>query len=215
MLVLGIIFAVIVFLAFLRFGVTAEYGANGVMVKARVGLLSIRIFPQKEKAARAKKIKKIKKVKKKTLPERPGGLRELLDMLPAIKNALGRLRRKLLVKELTIRFVAAGSDAAKTAMTFGAANAAYGVIAPALDNVFRIKRRNLSALADFSAAEQRVYVKAAISIAVWETIYIFCALVPLLLKKATVRKDGQSDGKTSDKRTNGNDNAESQGDDRR
>ena len=215
MLVLGIIFAVIVFLAFLRLGVTAEYGSDGVLVKARVGLLSIRVFPQKAKAIEAKKIKKIKKIKKKTLPQKPGGLSEFLEMLPAVKNALDRLRRRLLVKDLTIHFVAAGNDAAKTAMTFGAANAAYSVITPVLDNVFRIKRRNLSASADFNAAEQQVYVKAAISIAVWETIYIFCALVPVLVKKATVRKDGHSDGKTSDKRVNGNDNAESKGDDRR
>ena len=187
MIASAVVLAVIVFLALLRFGISVEYGADGVFVTARAGPIPIRIFPRKAKLEKAKK-KKIKKAKKKKIvheQKKPGGLKGFLDILSTVKNTLGRLRRRLLIRDLTIRFTAANNDPSKTAMTYGAANAAFGVILPALEKVFRIKRRDLRAYANFYDAAPSIYVKASVSLAVWEAVYIALALLPLIRKRVS------------------------------
>ena len=210
MIALAVILAVIIVIALLRFGVYAEYSEDGIIVKARVGPVSALVFPQKAKRKKAEERKKAKKMKKskkakESEDKAPGGLRGFLDFMPPVQNALGRVRRRLLIKNLTIRFVSANEDPAKAAMAFGMANAASGAVMPALEKVFRIKRRDLRFSADFEAVQPRIYIKAVISIALWEAVYIALALLPVLFKMAkkttgkTVRKDGQKDGETSDK----------------
>jgi len=210
MITLAIVLAILVLFALLRFGVSAEYSADGFAVAARVGPISVSLFPRKEKPGKAKKKAPKKPKKKKKAKEKPkkaqaGGLDALLAMIPPIKNALGRIKRRLLIKKLTVYYTSGGSDPAMTGLYSGAANATFGALAPILDNNFRVKRRDLRAQADFITGEQAVYVNAAISLAVWEAVYIALALLPILLgglkkKKATTeRKEDIEDGKAPDK----------------
>ena len=189
MIVLGIVLAVIILLALLRFGVSVEYGADGFFAWARVGLFSFRVYPQKvtpkktEKKKAIKKEKKRKKKEKKAVEGKPGGYKQFTDMLQAAKGTLRRLRRRLLIKKLTIHFVSANEDPSKAAMMFGAANAAYGAVVPILESAFKIKRRDLRASVDFGTTKPKIYVRAIISLAVWEAIYIAFALLPMLSVK--------------------------------
>ena len=215
MIALGIVLAVIILFALLRFGASVVYNADGFAVSARVGFLSLRIYPREEKprkaakkaAKRAKKLDKKKEKKKKKPDEeitdgekKPGKLKDYLEMLPAIKKVLGRLRRRLLIKTLIVHLIIAGDDPSKTAMIFGAANAGIGVMVPALEKFFRIRRRDFRTSADFDRAEPYIYIKAAISLAVWEAIYIVFAIIPVLVKgKAT--QNTSIDGK--DEKKNG------------
>ena len=212
----AIIIAVIILFALLRFGVAAEYSADGFTLTAHAGPLIIRLLPGRErpgaaerkarrKARKMKKSAASKKKKEKRKVEMPGGLKAYLDMLPPIKNALGRIRRKLLIKKLTIHYTAAGGDSAATAMMFGAANAVFGTTAPLLENNFRVKRRDLRVCADFQTQEQKIYLHAAVSIAVWESVYIVLALFPILMslmKRKPVnidRKEETQNGQAPDK----------------
>ncbi|MDR0489892.1 MAG: DUF2953 domain-containing protein [Oscillospiraceae bacterium] len=194
MIVLGVIVFILLFIALLRFGVTVEYGDGGFIVKARVGILSLRIFPRKISPKRAekkagkkakrkaeRKEKKAKKKREKKSGEKsPGGLEVFNAALPAAKTLLGRLRRRILIKRLVFWYTSAGSDPVKTAMSFGAANAAFCAITPLIENNFRVRRRDLRVTADFDAAEPGIYLNAAISLAVWEAFYIFFAMLPVL-----------------------------------
>ena len=206
MITLAIILAVIIIIALLRFGVRVEYSRDGITAFASAGPVTLKVFPRKPKPAKtdgdkAKK-KALKKAKKKarkkarkeekalkrknrkpTEEKKAGGLEYFFVILSSAKTTLGRLRRRLLIKKLTIRFVAGNEDAFKTAMAFGAADAAIGAITPVLENNFRIKRRDLSVSADFTSEKPVIYVNAAISLAVWEALYIAVALLPLLTKK--------------------------------
>ena len=212
MITAAIIIAIFVLIALLRFGVDAEYSADGPVVKAKAGPFSILLFPRKPKPDKAgkeerRKAKKKKKKKKKEKPKKkkPGGLQMLLDMLPPVRKALSRIRRRLLINKLTIYYTAGGDDPAMTALSFGAANAVFDAMAPVLENSFRIRRRDFRAIADFQSGEQAVYVNAAISLAVWEALYIAFALLPVIiggLKGPTVsteRKEEKKDGKAPDK----------------
>ena len=189
MIVLAIILAAMILFALLRFGVFAEYSADGFILKARIGFFSILLFPREEKPEKAakkaakkaeRKARKEKKPKKKIEIKKPGSLQELLDILNAVKNTMSRLRRRLLIKNLTIYFTAGGDDPFVTALSFGAASAAVGAIVPLLENNFRIGRHDFRISHDFISAQPTVYVKAIMSLAAWEAVYIFFALLPAI-----------------------------------
>ena len=215
MIAAAIVVGALILIALLRVGVAAEYSREGVSVAVKVGFVKIRILPRKEKPKKPKKPKKVKKPKKPKKPKKepeeekkPGGLKKFLDMWPAIKTALGRLRRRLLIKKLAIHYTAAGDDPFTTALSYGASNAVFGVITPVLEKNFRIKRRDFRTDADFEATEPLIFVHAAISIAVWEIIYIGMGFLKATIKRKEVRKYGQA----PDKRVNGDNDAKNPGD---
>ncbi|MCL2226959.1 MAG: DUF2953 domain-containing protein [Oscillospiraceae bacterium] len=181
MIALGIIVAALLIIALIRFGVSVEYSSEGIVAFARAGFLRFKLFPQDKK--RVKKDKPEKKF--------GGSVSNFFEMVPPIRSTLSRIRRRLLIKKLTIHFTSAGEDASKTAMAYGAANAAIGMLTPILENNFRIRRRNFSVSSDFLEQQQSIYVNAAFSLAVWEAVYIVFALFPLikiLFKSKPVKK---------------------------
>ena len=210
MLALAIIFTVLILIAFLRFGVIAEYSEEGIKLWAKAGFLKFELLKDNKK----KKDKKKKKEKpKKPVNMKPGSFDDFMVILRSVKNALGRLKRRLLIKNLTLYYLSAGDDPADTAIRFGAVNAVFGAIIPVFERAFRIKHKDLRASADFDAKEQRIYAKIVISIAVWEVFYIVFALFPIIItlfkkkpdqkivkssKDIKDRKDGQDDGKSTD-----------------
>lgn len=213
MLVLAIIVAFLVFLAFLRVGVIAEFSESGLRAFAKVGPIKKTVFTtEKRIREKPKRVKKAKKKKPDEEEKKPGRLSELKAHIPAAKKALSRLRRKLLIRDLTIHYIAGGGDPASVALGFGGASAAFGLVTALLENAFRVKRRDLRTAADFSRDEPYIYVRAVLSLAVWEIVYIASTLVGSLLKntgkKAKNRKEAIQNGKTSNRRPDGDHNAE-------
>ena len=230
MIAAAIVLAILIVIALLRFGVCVEYSESGVAVTAYAGAISLKVLPRKEKQLSAaeeeklkarredksrkkaakKAVKKAEKdaeehTRKESGEKKPGVLKPVLDMLPAAKKMLKRLRRRLYIKNLTIYYIVAGDDPSKTAMTYGAANAAVEVIVPMLEKSFRIKHRDFKVLCDFIETQQKIYINAAISMAVWEAVYTVLAVLPaviglLMSTKATKnRKDGHENGKNPHK----------------
>jgi len=212
MMALAITVTALVLIALLRFGLIIEYSEAGFQAWAKAGFLKLRIS-DKDKEKKPKKEKKEKDFKEML----PGSLSEFMDMLRAVSNALGRLKRRLLIKQLTLHYTAAGNNPANTAILFGAANAVFGAIEPVLERNFRIKHRDLGAAADFITEEQGIYAKINISIAVWEVFYVLFALLPVftaafkskpntksekMQQKSSIskndRKDVQINGKSPD-----------------
>jgi len=224
MLALAITISVILLIALLRFGVIVEYGEAGFQLWAKAGIIKFQLMDEdKEKKPKKKKEKKgsaIDLIK-------PGNLSAFIDMLRAVKNTLSRLKRKLLIKQLTLYYTSAGDDPANTAIRFGATNVIFVAIVPLLERNFRIKRRDFRVSADFNTNEQSIYAKITITIAVWEVFYVLFALLPILTaafksKSRTRsvtdrkdRKDEQKYGKSPDKRVDGVNDAENARDDRR
>jgi hypothetical protein len=181
MITLLIIFGILFLIALLRFGVAVKYSETGLQTWVTIGFISLLIYPEKEH--RIKKIKKIRKKRKEIM--KPGSLDELLKIIKPIKNSLSRLKRRLLIKRLKITYIAGGKDPSQTAMSFGTANAVFSIIIPMLEDNFRIGKRDINIQADFISEEQKIYLDIAISIAVWEVVYIMIALLPILFIKKT------------------------------
>jgi len=222
MLALAITLSVLVLISLLRFGVIVEYSEAGFVFWAKVGFLKFPLLASKRK----KRIKKEIKFIKSNLSMMPGSLRDFKDMLKAVFNALGRFKRRLLIKELTLYYTSAGEDPANTALQYGGANAVFAAIVPEINRKFRVRKIDLRAWFDFTVAEQKIYAKIRLSIAVWEVMYALFALAPILKsifknmpkrdnnkREVSNRKDGQDDGKTTDKRTDGHNDAKNEGND--
>jgi len=85
-------------------------------------------------------------------------------MLPLISRVLGSLRRKLRVDELTLWYRSAGADPAAAAMLFGIANAAAGALIEPIEELFRIKERDIRTDISFTDIEPTVYVQVRLSV---------------------------------------------------
>ena len=81
-------------------------------------------------------------------------------------QAAGALRRKIRVDELTVHITWAGADPAQTAIGFGRANAALGMIWPMIDHNFRVKKHDLGVAVDFEGARPAYEVRAAVTLTV-------------------------------------------------
>ena len=191
MIAIPIVLAILLIIALLRLGVTVRYDEDGLFVSAFAGPVRIQLFPR-EKKPKEKNGKKKQRKKKKEKPsdseeeedkKKGGGVRKLFDLVSAVSESLRRLRRRLLVNELTLRYEAAGSDPAKTAMSYGYANAAISTVMPTLENIFRIKKRSVGATVDFESDSPAVFAKLKMSLAVWELVYIAAGLDIKKLKK--------------------------------
>lgn len=171
--VLGILFLALFLLSLVRLGVQVRYSEEGVRLRLIAGPLRIVLYPQKPKKERAKrkktpsKEKKSRKKNQEALPEpKGGGLQIFLEMLPVIGQAAGALRRRLRMDELTVHLTWASDDPAKTALGFGKANAAMGMIWPIFDHNFHVKQHDLGVAADFAQTKPTVYCRAALTMTV-------------------------------------------------
>ena len=198
MLVSAIIISALIILALLRFGFIAEYSDAGFNAWAKVAFLKFQILgnDKKKKAKKKPKKKKPKKQKEK----KSVSLSAVNKILKAVKKALYRLRRRLLINKLTLYYTSAGDDPSKTAILYGAANAGLNTVIPVLERYLRIRRRDLRVFVDFTATQQTIYVKLNISIAVWEVFYIAFALFPIITAFAGGKpKDKTEDSEPKDK----------------
>lgn len=177
MLVLGIILLILLLLALLRFGLIIEYSDSGFQMWAKAGFLKFSLSGD-GKDKRAKKKKRVRA--KRSDLKMPGDLGAFLEIFKMAKSFLGRLKRRLLIKELTLHCTFAGDDAAKTALAFGRGHAVFGFILPVLESNFRIKKQDVGVFADFESVKPGVYAKISVSLAVWEVFYILSALSPML-----------------------------------
>jgi hypothetical protein len=193
MIAAAVILAVIVLVCILRVGITVVYNEDGFALDAYFGPVRFQLFPSdKEKTKSGKKQKEKTQDTAVKAGVKAGKLESLKNQLPSIKKALSRLKRKLRIRELTIYYMAAGTDAAAAAMSFGAASVGYGIILPLLENNFKIKKRDLRASVSFEVTEPYIYVKAILSLALWEVFYVGFGLVLNIIKsermKAKIRK---------------------------
>lgn len=194
-LVAAIILAVLTLAAVTRVGVTAEYCDEGFEVTAYAGPVRYRLYSDREPAGNKEKRRK-EKTEKKADQENPaaegvkkaGKLESLKNKWPLIRETLSRLKRKLLINDLTVYYKAAGTDPAAAALSFGAASAGYGVVVPLLESNFNVRHHDFRAAVDFQATEPYIYLKAKLSLRVWEALYVGYGLGKAMLTSGETRK---------------------------
>ena len=176
-----VIFTVLVLIGCIPVGVDARYNAEGVFLAAKLGPLRLQLLPQKPKK-KPKKRKQQKKQpekapakagtqEKKPNPLLSGGVDGLMQLLDLAFDMLGDLRRKLRVNELMLRVLIGGADdPAKAAMGYGRAWAAIGVITPALERLFVIKKRDIQPALDYTISNTQVDAQLVTTITIGRSL---------------------------------------------
>jgi len=153
----------IVLLCLTRVGVWAAFGAEGVFLDAKVGLLRVHILPAKPKKKKPKQEKKPKKPKKpkEKPPEEKGkklsiALEDVTDalrsLLPPLGRALKRLGRGIRIRPLRLSVTLGGrEDPAASAQLYGELQAAVWTGIPLLERLADIREASIHTDVDFCA----------------------------------------------------------------
>ena len=176
----GGILCLLILLLCLRVRLRLSFDEGGFHLDAGFGPVWILHLPKEskdeaEQNAQSRKKGKAGRKKRETQEEtaKKGGKAALFrSLLPIITEALGKLRRKLRIDELTFWYLSACDDPAKAAMAFGAASAALGLLLPPLERFLDIRRRDVRTAVSFTETEATVYVRLRLSLSLWGIVYI-------------------------------------------
>ena len=167
--------AMIFLLLLIRVGVEAEYSESGLLVKLKVGLLSVQAFPRRTKERKPKKIKQEPQPKEK--PKRGGAFDLAKEFLPLIAEAAGEFKRKISIDVFRMDLLWSVPDPASCAMGFGGANAAVGMIWPLIEQNFHVKDHRIRTAVDFDRGRPTVYILARMTMRVGKLLSFGIRLV--------------------------------------
>ncbi|MGM9670359.1 MAG: DUF2953 domain-containing protein [Oscillospiraceae bacterium] len=168
--------ALLTLLNLLRVGVSAGYEAQAFSVSARVGPLTIPVWPRPP-AEEPKKPKKEKPPKEPKAPQEQTKEKELdFDTILALAKlalkAAGSFRRKLTVELFRLVFVAGSSDPYDTAMQSAYVQAALGSLRPLAERALHIQERDVQVGADFTADKPRIEARLTLTIRIGQIVAI-------------------------------------------
>ncbi len=168
--------ALLTLLNLLRVGVSAGYEAQAFSVSARVGPLTIPVWPRPP-AEEPKKPKKEKPPKEPKAPQEQTKEKELdFDTILALAKlalkAAGSFRRKLTVELFRLVFVAGSSDPYETAMQSAYVQAALGSLRPLAQRALHIQERDVQVGADFTADKPRIEARLTLTIRIGQIVAI-------------------------------------------
>ena len=168
--------ALLTLLNLLRVGVSAGYEAQAFSVRARVGPLTIPVWPRPP-AEEPKKPKMEKPPKEPKAPQEQTKEKELdFDTILALAKlalkAAGSFRRKLTVELFRLVFVAGSSDPYDTAMQSAYVQAALGSLRPLAERALHIQERDVQVGADFTADKPRIEARLTLTIRIGQIVAI-------------------------------------------
>lgn len=174
--------AVLLALFLLPLGCQVRYDGGGFTVRVIAGPVRFRVYPLRKKDA-PKKADQPKKTEKKgkesakkdnteaqkeekqtPKPETSGSLSKFLPLVKLALEALGELRRKIRLNNLTVHLTLACDDPCDLAVNYGRAWAAVGNLMPNLERLFVIKKRDIQIGCDFTASETVVFAQGDVTI---------------------------------------------------
>ena len=199
--------ALIVFVLAVPFGAHVAYIGGELAVDARVMGINIGIIPQKErkkpkkeKKPREKKPKKEKKPAAEEPAEKKKGLpmgltkEQIPELLKLAFSTLDRFRRKFTVNYLMVHFVAACEDPYDTAMLYGYANAAAGIVEGLSGRGWDIRRRDIQVGVDFESTECRADAEVTVTISLGRILAVLLAAAEKAERKDNDGTDADPNG---------------------
>lgn len=167
--VLGVLLALIL-LSFVRVGAWAEYSESGLLVRLKLGIISIQVFPVKKEKQAAKKKSQKPALDRKEKSKRGGSFELIKECLPLIAEAAGELKRKISIDELQMDLLWSLPDPASCAVGFGGVNAAVGMIWPLIEQNFQVRKHRIRTAVDFDIGKPTVYLLAQMTMRVGQLL---------------------------------------------
>ena len=190
---------ILILIAILPVGIRAFYDSDGFRLYVSAGPANILVFPGKKKEKKTKESKSKNRTPKKSAPKpkstkKGGSYQDFFPLVDKVLDFLSAFRRKLRIKNLTLKMILAGGEPADLAMNYGKAWAALGNLIPLLERAFVIKKRNLEVECDYLADTITLIARVDISITVGRVISLLLVQgIPILrefLKIMNKRKGG-------------------------
>ncbi len=196
MTVLYVILTVLAVLALVillvRIGLIVVYDEKGFSAVFLAGPFRFRIAPKEEKKKKPAKKRERKPPKKAgeqaEETEKAGAWATFKSYWPDIKKLLESLKKGLSIDEIIIHYVAAGEDPVAVALTYGGVSAAMGMITSFLEQNFNIRKRDFRSGFNFAANEPCIYLKARITLTVWQSIRLGYPILTLIRKPKDLQK---------------------------
>ena len=167
----------LVLLGQIRVGVRGSCGPEGPRAWLRLGPLSVRLWPRREKGGRKKGQPPKKKEKRPADGTKKRGTDDLwaaLDylrvLLPVALEAAGQFRRKLRVDRLFLEIRIGTGDPADTAQAYGRASAAAGALWEPLNQAFQIRDGTVRILPDLEGEKSQLRGQVSISLTVAQAL---------------------------------------------
>lgn len=203
--VLLILIAVLAALWVLPLRLMLRYDRSGGSVKAKIGLISIGVYPRppaKKKQEKQSDKEKAPEPEHEKASSNLGGKLPLFRQLLALgAEALGRLLRKLTVTDmrLTLAVATQNQDPALAAIKYGAGWSAVGALIPFLEQHLIIRRRSIQVTMNPAAAEDCILASGTLHIFLGELVHLVLVygMRGLRLYRLTKKKGGNRNG-TSD-----------------
>ena len=157
--------AVLVGLGFLPLGFRAVYRESDPGVWVLIGPLKLRVYPGNRKPEQSKSSGKSEKSETKG-----GSYRDFRPVIGTILDFLGEFRRKICVNHLELKLILAGDDPSDLAVNYGKAWAILGSLIPQLEQLFKIKKRDLEVECDFTSDKTLIFARVDATITLARTL---------------------------------------------
>ncbi len=187
----GVLLALLALLALLRLRLRLEYGEGGPSLAVSLGPLLLLRLPAPRREPGSGDRKKAKRKKKETSEEKKtkgGSVPGFQDLLSIIGDLLGKLKRRLSIDELTLRFLSAAPDPADAALLFGASGAGAAMLLQVLEALFRVRKTDVRTSVSFTETKPKVYARLQLSIPLG--VFLWLALRARRLKRRTRKLRG-------------------------
>lgn len=209
--ILGILLLLLVLLMLLRLGAEVSFGPQ-LCVQVRVGPGRLQILPRQEKekkpAPEKPQQQKPAPEQKPAKPPKPGFVLadvrpEIPVLLEALKRALGKTRRRLLVRPFVLSLTIGGTDPAAVGETYGRANGLVWQVMPQLERLVRMPDPYVHLDCDFTGGPTRAEGQIGVSLRIWDLLVIgMTMVVPALgclkrMKKRQTERLAQENQKNS------------------
>lgn len=187
-------------LAVMPLGVQAAYDSGGLTVNLVIGPTKVQVFPRKRaKKEKARPERKAPKPAQKAAggsqkQKQGGSIHDFEGILRRILAFLGHFRRKLVIRNLKMKLIMAGSDPCDLAVNYGKTWAALGNVLPLLERIFRIRNRNIEVACDFCGEQTTVVAEIDIVISLGRLLSLVTVhglhILSEFIKLKNLRKGG-------------------------
>lgn len=176
-IIFGCVVLIVAIICLIKVGALVDYGESGLLVRIKAGPFRFRVIPATEKKKPKKKqtgdIRDDIKSSKRSAGETVQMVRQYL---PLIGDAAGRLKRKVCVDYIFLRLIWGSPDPADAALGYGAANALLGLLWPAVEHNFHIKKQEICVDLDYTQAAPVISVNAQLTMTFGQLVALIANL---------------------------------------
>ncbi len=200
-----VVLALIVIILLLPVILKAGYDENGARLVLKIGPFFWKLYPAAEKKSQ-KQPSRNHAAKKAASPggNKGGKLSDLIPIVKTLVDFLKDLKRKLVVRSLTVKIILAGDDPCGLSVNYGRTWAGVGNLQPLLNQMFKIRKQNIDVACDYTAEQTRIFANLEISVLFVHLLFMVVSYGTRLLKQYFTMKNNRKGGITHEPETSSN-----------